>query len=95
MIREDHLKAVCMYLKSEFPDHTLEISLDSGLKAHRFHLAGQEANYEVTILDEVLSSLSVSEIDTRLDSFHLIEHLIDLPGTPLFVTESGLKLEYE
>lgn len=91
----DRVKAVREFLLARFQDSTVEECFDGELKAHSFRISARGKTYLAVVRQDFLSSLEPSQVASRLSDFLLFEHLIELPDTPVLVTNSGLKLEYE
>jgi hypothetical protein len=95
MSEQAHVKAVREFLEAKFPDFTIEDRFDSEIQAHSFRISGKGNTYITAIKQEVLNGVEPSGVASRLSNFLLVEHLVELPGTLVVVTSSGLKLEYD
>ena len=95
MGNEEKLTVVREFLKSEFPGCAVEDSFDPETDSRHFRIVYAGSTYEAFVSTDFLGCCEPTEISGRLKGFTLVEHLRDLPATPLFVTSTGLKILYE
>jgi hypothetical protein len=93
MVDVDKTTAVREYLKAGFPDCKIEEGRDA--EGHYFQISFQGSTYIVTVTDEFLRDHDCPDLGKALSRHTLLEHLRDLPNTPIVVTNSGLKLLYD
>ena len=95
MSGQAHVKAVREFLEARFPNFSIEDRFDAEIDAHSFQISGEGKTYLAAVKEEFFNEVEPSGIVSRLSKCLLVEHLIDLPGTWVVVTSSGLKLEFE
>jgi hypothetical protein len=93
MVDVEKTTAVREYLQAEFPDCRIEEGHD--VDGHTFQIGFEGSTYIVIVTDEFLRDHDRPDIGKALSRHTLIEHLRDLPNTPVVVTNSGLKLQYD
>jgi hypothetical protein len=95
MVDQEKLTAVREYLRKEFAGFTIEDWSESGQKAHLFRVTGERRVHNASIAEDFLNELETGEVESKLRSFTLAEHLREIPDTPIMVTRNGLKLQHE
>ena len=93
MMDVEKLAVVREFLRKEFPGCEIEHKQDS--EGHTLQVDFQGSNYVVVLSEEFVRTNEPSEIGGKLAGYTLIEHLLALPDTPVIVTNTGLKLQYE
>lgn len=95
MSDKDCIATVCDYLKKVFPGCAIRVDEEPGHSGRSFQVDHRGSTYTAVILDEFFNSYDPSTLVSKLEDFTLAEHMRHLPGTPVFVTRTGLRLEYE
>jgi len=93
MVDAENTRAVREYLQAGFPDGRIEEGRDA--EGHSFQIVFQGSTYIVIVTDEFFRDHDCPDIGKALSRHTLLEHLRDLPNTPIVVTNSGLKLQYD
>lgn len=89
----EKLAVVREFLRKELPGSEIEHKQDS--EGHTLQVGFQGSQYIVILSEEFVLTSEPSEIGGKLAGYTLIEHLLALPDTPVVVTNTGLKLQYE
>jgi hypothetical protein len=93
MVDDEKLAVVRGFLRKELPGCEIEHKRDS--EGHTLQIGYEGSNYVVVLSEEFVRANEPSEIGGKLAGYTLIEHLLALPDTPVVVTNTGLKLQYE
>ena len=93
MPKQEKIDIIRDYFLSEFSGSTAEESYNSDSKAYTFQLSHKGTTYIAKVSDEFLDATKASDIVVTLRTFLLAEHLRDLAGTCVVVTQAGLELE--
>ena len=93
MVDTEKLGVVEGFLRKELPGCTIEHG--RGSEGHTLQINFEGSNYTVILSDEFVRGHEPSEIGGKLTGYTLIEHLRELPDTPLVVTNTGLRLQYD
>ena len=92
MLDHNKVDAVGEYLRSEFPDSTVEDSYDSDRQAYVFHISNECTTCFTIVSNDFLNGHDPSDIGKALKSFFLSEHLREMAGAGVVVTKTGLEL---
>lgn len=92
MLDHDKVKAVREYLQGQFPTGKVEDRYDASSKSQVFRIHHEKTVYLTAIRQAFLDDHDAADIPAALARFHLIEHLRDLPGQLVVVTQEGLTM---
>ncbi len=93
-LKEQKVMAVREFMIKSFPDSQVSVEDNPGERCQVVSAKLQGVVYTAMVRDEFLERHSAAEIPGILESFFLVEHLKDMPGTPFVVTLEGLQLQY-
>ena len=93
MVAEEKLAAVREWLMAAFPGCAIEDRSEP--HGHVFQINCGSSTYIVVLADEFVRKHDPSNIGAALSKITLVEHLRELPDTPVVVTNAGLKLQYD
>ena len=93
MLDPEKINSIRLYLKNFFKGYSIYDNQDKGRRAHSFRIEGRGNLRLLTVAGEFLDNLTVSEIQTYLQDFHLSELLDKNAESRLILTSDGLKVE--
>jgi hypothetical protein len=92
MLDPEKVKAVRDYLETQFPAGKVEDRYEDSSKSQVFRIHQQGKLYLTAVRQGFLEEREAGEIAAALSGFHLIEHLRELAGEQIIVTQEGLTL---
>jgi hypothetical protein len=92
MLDPEKVKAVRDYLETQFPAGKVEDRYEDSSKSQVFRIHQEGKLYLTAVRQGFLEEREAGEIAAALSGFHLIEHLRELAGEQIIVTQEGLTL---
>jgi hypothetical protein len=92
MLDPEKVKAVREYLETQFPGSKVEDRYEPSSKSQVFRIDREGKLYLTAVRQAFLDDHGAGDIATALAGFHLIEHLRELAGEQVIVTNEGLAL---
>ncbi len=89
---DEKITVVRDFLLKAFHGAQLSIREDAPSGSRVFSANLEGSTYTVKVRDDFLRQHDADAIPRKLESFLLIEHLRDMPGTTFMVTLNGLEL---
>jgi len=92
MLDPEKVKAVREYLETQFPGSKVEDRYEDSSKSQVFRIHHEGKLYLTAVRQAFLDDRGAGDIAAALSGFHLIEHLRELAGEQIIVTQEGLTL---
>lgn len=92
MLDPEKVKAVREFLEAQFPDGKVEDRYEASSKSQVFRIHREGKLYLTAVREAFLDAREAGDIAAALAGFHLIEHLRELAGEQVIVTNEGLAL---